>query len=228
MAGWHHGLDGRESEWTLGVGDGQGGLACCNSWGRKESDTTENWTDAEVPILWSADVMNWLIGKTLMLGKLRHEDKESSEDDMVRWHHWLDGHKLSKLRVLVMDREAWRAAVYGVTTSQTWLSNLTELMQIYIYYLERDSQRESERQTKRKRKRQSREREIAKGHKKQHIGQCHTHTIGQLYRTRILLHQAQGHHPLSRNRIVRTTFHLKCLNATIQKLFTCYSWSLNY
>ena len=47
MAGWHHGLDGRESEWTLAVGDGQGGLACCNSWGRKESDTTEwlNWTE---------------------------------------------------------------------------------------------------------------------------------------------------------------------------------------
>ena len=45
MAGWHHGLDGRESEWTPGVGDGQGGLACCNSWGRKESDTTKwlNW-----------------------------------------------------------------------------------------------------------------------------------------------------------------------------------------
>ena len=46
-AGWHHGLDGREFEWTLGVGDGQRGLACCNSWGRKESDTTErlNWTE---------------------------------------------------------------------------------------------------------------------------------------------------------------------------------------
>ena len=41
MAGWHHGLDGRESELTPGVGDGQGGLACCYSWGRKESDTTE-------------------------------------------------------------------------------------------------------------------------------------------------------------------------------------------
>ena len=47
MAGWHHWLDGRESEWTLGVGDGQGGLACCDSWGHKESDTTErlNWTE---------------------------------------------------------------------------------------------------------------------------------------------------------------------------------------
>ena len=47
MAGWHHGLDGRESDWTLGVGDGQGGLACCESWGHKESDMTEwlNWTE---------------------------------------------------------------------------------------------------------------------------------------------------------------------------------------
>ena len=46
MAGWHHGLDGRESEGTLGAGDGQGGLTCCASWGRNESDMTErlNWT----------------------------------------------------------------------------------------------------------------------------------------------------------------------------------------
>ena len=45
-AGWHHWLDRHESEWTPGVGDGQGGLACCDSWGRKESDMTEwlNWT----------------------------------------------------------------------------------------------------------------------------------------------------------------------------------------
>ena len=47
MAGWHHWLNERESEWTPGVGDGQGGLACCDSWGRKESDATEqlNWTE---------------------------------------------------------------------------------------------------------------------------------------------------------------------------------------
>ena len=47
IAGCHHRLDGHESEWTLEVGDGQGGLACCNSWGRKESDMTEwlNWTE---------------------------------------------------------------------------------------------------------------------------------------------------------------------------------------
>ena len=47
MAGWHHWLNGRESEWTPGVGDGQGGLAYCDSWGCKGSDMTErlNWTE---------------------------------------------------------------------------------------------------------------------------------------------------------------------------------------
>ena len=47
MAGWHHWLDGSEFEWTPGVGDGQGGLGCCDSWGYKELDTTErlNWTE---------------------------------------------------------------------------------------------------------------------------------------------------------------------------------------
>ena len=46
MAGWHHWLDGHESEWTPGDGDGQGGLACCDSWGHEEWDTTErlDWT----------------------------------------------------------------------------------------------------------------------------------------------------------------------------------------
>ena len=47
MAGWHHRLDVHEFEWTLGIGDRLWGLACCNSWGRKELDTTEwlNWTE---------------------------------------------------------------------------------------------------------------------------------------------------------------------------------------
>ena len=52
MAGWHHRLNGHEFEWTPGVDDGQGGLACCNSWGHKESDTTEqlNWTEFYNPV----------------------------------------------------------------------------------------------------------------------------------------------------------------------------------
>ena len=48
MAGWHHRLDGHESEQTPGVCDGQGGLACCNSWGRKELDTTEQLNCTEL------------------------------------------------------------------------------------------------------------------------------------------------------------------------------------
>ena len=47
MVGWHHWLNGHGFGWTLGVGDGQGGLACCGSWGCRESDMTEllNWTE---------------------------------------------------------------------------------------------------------------------------------------------------------------------------------------
>ena len=54
MDRWHHWLDGCDSEWTLAVGDEQGGLACCDSWGRKESDTTEwlNWTELTEVITW--------------------------------------------------------------------------------------------------------------------------------------------------------------------------------
>ena len=48
MAEWHHWVDGHEFEWTPGVGDGQGGLACCDSWGRKESDTTEQLNCTEL------------------------------------------------------------------------------------------------------------------------------------------------------------------------------------
>ena len=47
MAGWHRWLDGHEFGWSPGVGDGQGGLACCGSWGHKDLDMTEwlNWTE---------------------------------------------------------------------------------------------------------------------------------------------------------------------------------------
>ena len=49
MAGWHHRLNGHGFGWTLGVGDKQGGLACCSSWGHKESDTTERLRSTEQP-----------------------------------------------------------------------------------------------------------------------------------------------------------------------------------
>ena len=66
MAGWHHRLNGPESEWTLGVGDGQEGLACCDSWGRKESDTTErlnwrkeNFSSTLLGLVTGAGELNW-------------------------------------------------------------------------------------------------------------------------------------------------------------------------
>ena len=52
MVGWHHRLNGHEFGWTPGVGDWQGGLACCTSWGQNESDTTErlNWTELKIKV----------------------------------------------------------------------------------------------------------------------------------------------------------------------------------
>ena len=75
MAGWHHWLNERESGWTPGVGDGQGGLACCDSWGREESDTTErlNWTE-----------LNWRILELNPL-KLLSNGRDEERDRHKKW-----------------------------------------------------------------------------------------------------------------------------------------------
>jgi len=78
MAGWHHRLNGHESEWTPGVDDGQGGLVCCDSWDRKESDTTEwlNWTELN----W-VSLVTWNLLQSglcsLLLAKQNREQKIS-------------------------------------------------------------------------------------------------------------------------------------------------------
>ena len=83
--------------------------------------------EAETPILWPPDAKSWLFWKDPDAGKdWRWEEKGMTGWDGW-WHHWFDGHELSKLWELVMDREAWPAAVHGVAKRQTWLSNWTEL-----------------------------------------------------------------------------------------------------
>ena len=76
--------------------------------------------EAETPILWPPDAVSWLIGKDADAGKdWGQEEKGTTKDKLVGWHHWLNGHGFGCNRKLVMYREAWHAVVHGVAKSWT-------------------------------------------------------------------------------------------------------------
>ena len=103
MAGWHHRLDGCESEWTPGVGDGQGGLACRDSWGRKESETTKwlNWLNFSLHFFFfrkfSASALKRLTWFFLSFYSLPSITKE------IIYINWIGKYSLLLLRSLALE-----------------------------------------------------------------------------------------------------------------------------
>ena len=92
--------------------------------------------EAETPISWPPDAKSWLIWKDPDAGKdWGPEEKGTTEDEMVGWHHWLNGHGFWWTPELVMDREAWHAVFCGVTKSWTRLSDWTELNWYAVFFL---------------------------------------------------------------------------------------------
>ena len=125
------------------------------SFGLQGDPTSPSWRKSVLNIHWkdwcwscsSNTLATWcnqsqLIGKDPEAGKdpnagkdWRQEEKGTAEDEMVRWHHQLNGHEFKQTEEIVKDREAWRAAVHGIAKSRTWLSNQTATSKSFIGWL---------------------------------------------------------------------------------------------
>ena len=82
--------------------------------------------EAEGPVLWSPDAKSWLIGKAPDAGKDgRQEEKGTTEDEMVRWHHWLDGYEFEQTPQGGEGQGSLVCCIHGVSKSQMWLNDVT-------------------------------------------------------------------------------------------------------
>ena len=89
---------------------------------------------AETPILWLPDAKNWLIRKDPDAGKYwRQEEKGTTEDEMVGWHHQLNGHEFEQAPGVVDGQESLACCSPWGSQSQTWLSDWTELLYPFIH-----------------------------------------------------------------------------------------------
>ena len=114
MVGWHHWLDGRESEWTSGVGNGQGGLECCNSWVTESWTRLSNWNEKKKGFPCSS-VSKESVCNAKDLGSIPGLGRFPGEGNGNPLQYpWLEN---------LMDRGAWWAAVHGVAQNWAQLSD---------------------------------------------------------------------------------------------------------
>ena len=90
--------------------------------------------EAEAPVLWPPNVKNSLIGKDSDAGKDWRQEKGMTGNEMVGWHHWLDGHEFEQASGIGDGQEAWRAAVHWVAKSQTQLRTTQLLLLCQLRY----------------------------------------------------------------------------------------------